>query len=103
MLNGATLKVKNVYLMVVQRILHGECLDELLRADKTQSVLKAENRGRKKIRTILMVRYKRKMINNDDSKKFKSNKHGFEHEIMLFVRKESYNLRVSGEKKQTMS
>lgn len=86
--------------MVVQRILHGECLDELLRADKTQSVLKAENRGRKKIGTILMVRYKRKMINkgiiNDDSKKFKRNKHGFEHEIMLFVRKESCKVRVSG-------
>lgn len=30
--------------MVLQRILHGECLDELLRADKTQSVLRVENR-----------------------------------------------------------
>ncbi|TNN86313.1 hypothetical protein EYF80_003398 [Liparis tanakae] len=29
------------------RILPGECLDELLRTDKTQSVLKAENKERK--------------------------------------------------------
>lgn len=33
-----------LYLMILQRILHGECLDELLRADKTQSVLKAEGK-----------------------------------------------------------
>lgn len=33
-----------LYLMVLQRILHGECLDELLGADKTQSVLKAERK-----------------------------------------------------------
>lgn len=32
--------------MVLQRILHGECLDELLRTNKTQSVLKAENNER---------------------------------------------------------
>lgn len=32
--------------MVLQRILHGECLDELLRTNKTQSVLKAENNKR---------------------------------------------------------
>ncbi len=37
--------------MVLQRILHGERLDELLRTDKTQSVLKEENRE-KTIRTI---------------------------------------------------
>lgn len=35
-----------MYLVVLQRVLHGERLDELLRADETQSVLKAENRKR---------------------------------------------------------
>lgn len=33
-----------LHLMILQRILHGKCLDELLRADKTQSVLKAERK-----------------------------------------------------------
>lgn len=32
------------YLVVLQRILHGERLDELFRADKAQSVLKAERK-----------------------------------------------------------
>lgn len=37
--------------MVLQRILHGECLDELFRADKTQSVLRAENRMKETVNT----------------------------------------------------
>lgn len=42
--NMEMVKTKEWYLMVLQRILHGERLDELLRADETQPVLKAERR-----------------------------------------------------------
>lgn len=56
--------------MVLQRILHGECLDELLRADKTQSVLKVENRMKKTLKTTITVICKRKMM----TKKIKEKK-----------------------------
>lgn len=36
---------EEAYLVVLQRILHGERLDELLRTDKTQSVLKAKGQS----------------------------------------------------------
>lgn len=51
-----------LYLMVLQRILHGKCLDELLRADKTQSVLKGSEEGEKIIRMTVTVLYKGEII-----------------------------------------
>jgi len=48
--------------MVLQRILHGERLDELLGTDEAQSILKAVDRKGSTIRTSIRVTMRQIMI-----------------------------------------